>query len=108
MVEKVPRQWKKFLNVGQNKEQLIAFLVKQWKLLPPFALEPLNKLFVTCSNYCICFELEEDTIQVTEVEQLNSDHEEADTRMFLHAQHASAFTENTVIKSPDTDVFVIE
>ena len=63
---------------------------------------------MTCSNYCICFELEEDTIQVTEVEQLNSDHEEADTRMFLHAQHASAFTENTVIKSPDTDVFVIE
>ena len=49
--QKVPRQWK-FLNVDQNKEQLVAFLVKQWKLLPPFALEPLNKLFVTCSNYC--------------------------------------------------------
>ena len=85
--------------MGQNKEQLIAFLVN--------AIYNSNCSNNNCSNYCICFELEEDRIQVTEVEQLNSDHEEADTRMLLHAQHASAFTENTVIKSPDTDVFVI-
>ncbi len=80
--QKVPRQWKK-----------VKVLVKQWKLLPPFALEPLNKLFVTCSNYCVCFESEHDTIQVTEVEQLSSDHEEANvltctTCLCLHRKYS--------------------
>ena len=46
---------------------------------------------------------------VEEVSQLASDHEEADTHMFLHAQHAAkaSESENVVIKSCDTDVFII-
>ena len=41
------------------------------------------------------------------VNELPSDHEEADTRMLLHAQRASHSYENVVIHSPDTDVFFI-
>lgn len=62
---------------------------------------------MSCSNYCVCFESEHDTIQSKEVEQLSSDHEEADTQMLFHTKHASASSENTVIQSLDTDVFVI-
>ena len=36
-----------------------------------------------------------------------SNHEEADTRMMLHAKHASLFYRKVLISSPDTDVFVI-
>ena len=43
---------------------------------------------------------------VEEVPSLESDHEEADTRMLLHAKHAAAHADTIIIKSPDTDVFV--
>lgn len=36
------------------------------------------------------------------VEDLTCDHEECDTRVFLHAEH-----QTVVIKSPDTDMAVI-
>ena len=38
---------------------------------------------------------------------LFSDHEEADTRMILHAQHASLDNGRIIIHSPDTDVAVL-
>ena len=44
--QKVPHQWKKFLNVGQNKEQLIAFLVKQWKLLYQIIYQMFQLLYM--------------------------------------------------------------
>ena len=40
------------------------------------------------------------------VPALNADHEEADTRMLLHAKHASQDGQRIVIQSPDTDVLV--
>ena len=43
----------------------------------------------------------------TEIEELSSDHEEADTRMIAHARHASLSYSNVIVKSPDTDVFFI-
>ena len=41
------------------------------------------------------------------VEELNADHEEADTRMLLHAEHASQDGQRIVIQSPDTDVLIL-
>ena len=46
---------------------------------------------------------------VTDVEELECDHEEADSRMFIHA-HYAAENENAdrvIITSPDTDVAVL-
>ena len=44
----------------------------------------------------------------SEVRELTCSHEEADTRLFLHAAHAAQSRESTtIIKSPDTDVAVI-
>ena len=39
--------------------------------------------------------------------QRQSNHEEADTRMLLHAKHASLTYPKVLISSPDTDVFII-
>ena len=38
---------------------------------------------------------------------LNCDHEEADTRLLLHARHAAESNSTVIIRSPDTDVAVI-
>ncbi|KAK6168839.1 hypothetical protein SNE40_020011 [Patella caerulea] len=44
---------------------------------------------------------------VSSIECLRCDHEEADTRLLLHAYHASQLHANVIIQSPDTDVFVL-
>ena len=46
-------------------------------------------------------------VTVEEMTELSCDHKEANTRMLLHASHASQSYENVLIKSPDTDVFII-
>ena len=47
------------------------------------------------------------TLEIQELKELETNQEEADTRMLLHAPHASKTWTNIVIKSPDTDVFVL-
>ena len=43
----------------------------------------------------------------TEMLELECNHEEADTRLLFHAKHAASTNDAVVIKSPDTDVFVL-
>ena len=43
----------------------------------------------------------------TKVTALHCDHEEADTRMLLHAKHAIRDALRVVIQSPDTDVLLL-
>ena len=43
----------------------------------------------------------------TDIPGLQSNHEEADTRLLLHAKHAADNASRIVIQSPDTDVLVI-
>ena len=45
--------------------------------------------------------------ECTKVTALHCDHEEADTRMLLHAKHASRDARRVVIQSPDTDVLLL-
>ena len=41
------------------------------------------------------------------LQELRSNHEEADTRTLLHANHASSNKKRIILQSPDTDVAVI-
>ena len=47
-----------------------------------------------------------DTV-VERVLQLQSNHEEADPRMLLHAKHAGLTYRKVLISSPDTGIFII-
>lgn len=47
------------------------------------------------------------SVAVHQAEELKSDHEEADTRMFLHAKHASERSHDVIIQSADMDVFCL-
>ncbi len=46
-------------------------------------------------------------LQHQEVQELESDHEEADTRLLLHSKHASFNHDRIIVRCSDTDVFVL-
>lgn len=103
-----PSQWKKYLSNGKNKETLISFIIDCWKELKSEDLSGLT-LFITQGEKCLKFHPTSfsHAVVATVVPELESDHEEADTRLLLHAGHASDNGYDAVaIKSPDTDVFV--
>lgn len=60
-------------------------------------------MFVTCQEKC--YKLTCDTCE--EVHALKCSEEEADTRLFLYAQHAAQKYHSIIIVADDTDVFVI-
>ena len=62
---------------------------------------------MTHQSLCHSYVQSSDGLVVTEVVELESDHEEADTRLISHAHHASTNYNKIIIKSPDTIVFII-
>ena len=108
--QNVPKQWKKYLSVGENKESLIAFLCDHWCSYTSSQLGIVDSLYVTSKEKCFHFsrgKSEDDLVVRTEMLELECNHEEADTRLLFHAKHAASTNDAVVIKSPDTDVFVL-
>ena len=70
-----------------------------------------NSLFVTSGEQCWLFRTgagDGNSVQRFCVQELECSHEEADTKILLHAQHAAEAGHRTVsIRSPDTDVAII-
>ena len=64
-------------------------------------------LMISHGELCHSLCMHGDSLLVSEIPALFSDHEEADTRIMLHAHHAASDFRTVVIKSPDTDVFVL-
>ena len=106
--QKVPTQWKKFLKHGPNKVSLIQFLFQKWCMYMSAKLCGLI-LYVCVNDQCHCLlpaATSDAPVIVERVPELACDHEEADTRMLLHASHATRYN-NVLVRSPDTDVFVL-
>ena len=101
--------WKKFMLESTNKVELINFLASTWRApeYAPYLLD--KKLVMNIGDRCVQLSSNDGvSVQRTEVPELQSNQEEADTRMLLHACHAtSSGAESVVIRSPDTDVVVI-
>lgn len=104
-----PKQWKKFMSIGSNKEGFMSFLVNEWSTNQAYAQKIGNRtLYITHGNQCTKIVATEDRIAATDVADLSTNQEEADTRMFLHASHASTNGHQGVaIISSDTDVEVL-
>ncbi|XP_046860784.1 uncharacterized protein LOC124454014 [Xenia sp. Carnegie-2017] len=106
--QRLPAQWIKFLKHGGNKEALIRFLFEQWCT---YKSTMFNGIVVYVCHDDKCHHLKPGIdigpIIVQEIATLSCDHEEADTRMLLHPNHASQSCDSVLIKSPDTDVFVL-
>ena len=94
------KSWNKLLGVTANKSEIVKFLVSQWKT-ESFRSRLGNRImYVTIEDQC--WRLDATTCEL--VPGLECNHEEADTRMVLYAQHAGG---TCVIHSDDTDVFVL-
>ena len=93
--QRLPVRWKAYLTNDGNKEELVEFLYSQWTKSPP-----QFPLFIAhgpaCHRIVSCV--------VTEVVELRSDHVKADTRLILHAWHASRCHPHVTIWTPDSDV----
>ena len=97
------KQWGSFLSCNENKNSLIAFVVPEWKK-EEYRLKIGSKDVFVIDGEKV-FKINQN--EVSQIEELESNYEEADTRMVLHANHASSTYEKIMISSPDTDVFVI-
>ena len=96
----VIKSWSEFLSVSSNKTELVKFLLGQWQS-EEFRLKLSDcTMYVTCE--CECWKL--DSAGSERVDELQCNHEEADTRMALHARHAGG---TCVVHSDDTDVLVL-
>ena len=107
----LPQQWKKFLANGKNKESLIEYLFDTWSKLPSTDLKGVH-VYVAHGKKCHSLTpgiTSDEKVIVTAIDCLNSNQEEADTRMFLHAAYAANTrgASDIIIESPDTDVFII-
>ena len=85
----VPKKWQNFISNPVNKTNLKAFLGSTWKEMAKTRLAGDQKLVLAG-----CFIHSDDTFAVTQNQEtplrhLSSDHEEADTRMLLHASDCS-------------------
>ena len=103
---KTPNQFKKYLANGRNKELLIEFIFQCWTRCDSGILGTVP-LVVSHGDVCNSTDVNDAVVAVTEVPDLFSDHEEADTRLLLHAHQAAQVFSSVIIKSPDTDVMVL-
>ena len=94
---KTPKVWSSFLRDNNNKTELFKFLSEMI-----VAIETNGKVFVTHGENVLTNTNLEDT------QLLPCNHEEADTRMFVHIQHAVMNgCKDIVMYSTDTDIAVL-
>ena len=107
--QKTPKQWKKFLNCGSNKEALVEFLFKSWFQGVVHIAVPEVDVFLAHGQFCHQLRYTNQAVPtVRQISELTCSHEEADTRLLLHANHAArSGWSDVIIKSPDTDVAII-
>ena len=91
--QKIPKQWKKFLSSGENKESLLEFFIKHWTSYRSLQFGSVSVLCTTSKNKCYIYhpsQNEDDPVRTDLFPVLDSNHEEADTRLLLHAKHAAS------------------
>ena len=98
------QQWRKFLSSSANKANLIRFLVAELKT--PKRMHKLQDKQLYVASEESCLHITKD--QWEEVASLQSNQEEADTRIILHAAHAAKEGYSAVVVvADDTDVLVL-
>lgn len=99
--------WQKFLGNGENKRRLIAYFKQDWQTAHYVETLKANEKIVFSSAG-----LDDPAIMVTmsgcvPLETLQNNHEEADTKLILHAKSCANTNNDIVIVCDDTDVLVL-
>ena len=94
---RLPGSWNNFLRLDDNKTELFEFLATHIEMT-----EAANRIVATKGENVVS------NIAINMEGLSPCTHEEADTRLFIHAKDAaSEGCKNVIIKSTDTDVVVI-
>ena len=102
----VVNDWKKVLSSTRSKKELTRLLTK-------YLTENCHTLLDDGTTVYISGGMEDIAVKCTltaveYVQALESNHEEADSRLLLHVAHAASLgAQHCVVFSPDTDVFVL-
>ena len=102
---KLPKDLATYLSSSKNKTNLINYTYTKWESTMQEKLLPNQSIYLA--------RLDGSTVRVTREEtnttELVSDHEEADSKMFVYCQYLTREYDlnQIVIHSPDTDVAVI-
>jgi hypothetical protein len=101
----LPKQWNAFIDLPENKRDLVDFLSKYLIEICQSTL-PENQLLITAGGFHDIEKAEASHGQLSE--SLHSNHEEADTRLVLHAVDAvKSGYGRLLVYSRDTDVLVL-
>ena len=104
----LPSNWRSFISVRQHKRLLINFISVQFLLLANRFFPNGECLFITAGGFDDEFRDQARCAfnnSTAEYIGTSGDHEEADTRVWLHAISSSAT--HIIIYSPDTDIYII-
>ena len=104
--QKRPGNWISSLRNDCFKISLVEFLINNWELNNMSDIFKRKTLYANCGNKCYMYKAVDDTVVRTEVTELYSNHEEADSRMFFHLAYESELN-NVVIRTADTDCLII-
>ena len=92
-----PKSWNNFQRVSENKTELFSFLAERIA-----SLNPSKSVCVTQGENVLC----NNNIDLSGLCPCN--HEEADTRLFVHLKHAAIqVLKTSLVVSTDTDVVVL-
>ncbi len=93
------------------KRKLLAFLRDEWASQTYAPILEGHELYFALEQECHHYVVEDGTVRRTLVQELRSEHEEADTRLIFHANFVAEVQQEAdtvvVIRSNDTDVFIL-
>ena len=104
-----PVEYQKALRSDEFKTSLLAFLSVEWLDDQYAPILRGHQLFFALGADCYLFEEEDGIVKRKLVQDLQCQHEEADTRIVWHIQHAAVeySNPNVVVRCNDTDILVI-
>ena len=107
--QKRPKDFKSALESRTFKKDFLQFLAEEWSKDEYKDLLKECTVYVNYNNICIQLTGNENGVETTAVPELRNTHDEADTILALHANHASSTQPdaNIVVRANDTDVLVI-
>ena len=80
---------------------MTQFIVNEWKSLGNL----LRNIELYATYLLELFRVIQNTTE--KMHELTNNHQEAGTRILLHARHATLSCEEIIVSTPDTDVFLI-
>ena len=104
-----PKNFNDALNSTSFKKELPSFLVKEWQRQHNSDLIGDRDIYVGHLSECLHIFVENGSVKCENVDSLQCNHAEADTRVCLHAKHVDNVvdTANIIVRASDTDIAVI-